>query len=263
MNDEGAEPCPKCGHRRLASETGAAGECPRCGVIYEKYRARQARFAAGTRILAVDGEAPAGAPAQEDAPLRALLLRLPERYDPVVFWGRAAALAGSLAWGLWFMFQPLRGEAIGSSFLHRADLPFHEFGHVLFRPFGEWLMFLGGSLFQCLLPLILAAYFLRWQRQPFSAAICLWWCGQNCIDVAPYIADARAMALPLVGEWSDEMVSIRDLRHDWHNILAPLHALQHDHALAVLAKLTGSALMAVSWGWGGALLAGQYRQSRE
>lgn len=258
-----AEPCPKCGHRRLESEAGPAGECPRCGVIYEKYRARQARFDAGTRILAVDGEPVAGAPVEPDASLRALLLHLPERYDPLVFWGSALALAGSIAWGLWFMFQPLTGLGIGSSFLHRADLPFHEFGHVLFRPFGDWLMFLGGSLFQCLLPLILAAYFLRWQRQPFSAAICLWWCGQNCIDVAPYIADARAMALPLVGEWSDEMVSIRDLRHDWHNILLPLHWLPYDHALAMTAKLVGSLLMVMSWTWGGLLLRGQLRLSRQ
>jgi hypothetical protein len=258
-----AEPCPRCGHQRLESEAAAApGECPRCGVIYDKYRLHQARFAAGTRILAVDGEAVADAapPPEERPALRALLLRLPGRRDPLAFWGSALALAVSIPWGLWFMFQPLRGESIGSSFLHYADLPFHEFGHALFRFFGDWLMFLGGSLFQCLLPLLLAGYFLFRQQQPFSAALCLWWCGQNFIDVAPYIADARAMALPLVGEWSDEMVAIRDLRHDWHNILLPLHALQHDHAIAVIAKLTGSALMLLSWAWGGLLLAGQYRQ---
>ncbi len=208
----------------------------------------------------------AAAQTEEDLPLaarlRAILLRLPERYDPVVFYGSGVVLAGSLAWGLWFILQPVSGESIGGSFLHRADLPFHEFGHVLFRPFGQWLMFLGGSLFQCLMPLILAAYFLRWQRQPFSAAMCLWWCGQNFIDVAPYIGDARAMALPLVGEWSDEMVSIRDLRHDWHNILGPLHMLPYDHSLAVMAKLIGSGLMLLSWIWGGLLLAMQYRLSR-
>jgi hypothetical protein len=258
-----AEPCPKCGHRRLEGEPAAPGECPRCGVIYDKYRARQARFDAGTRIVEIDGGPVEGAPPpQPDSSLRALLLHAPERYDPAVFWGSAAVLAGSIAWGLWFMLQPLHGLGIGSSFLHRCDLPFHEFGHVLFRPFGQWLMFLGGSLFQCLLPLILAAYFLRWQRQPFSAAICLWWCGQNFIDVAPYIADARDMALPLTGEWSDEVAAMRDLRHDWHNILLPLHALEHDHALALTAKLIGSALMLLSWLWGGALLLGQYRLSQ-
>jgi len=70
------------------------------------------------------------------------------------------------------------------------------------------------------------------------------------------------MALPLVGEWSDEMVAIRDLRHDWHNILLPLHALQHDHAVAAIAKLIGSVLMLLSWLWAGVVLRGQYRLSQ-
>jgi len=265
--NDAADPCPKCGYQRLASDPAPAGECPRCGVIYARYLASQMRFAVSTRVVAVGDEAVAAARTVDELPLRArlwgMLWRLPARYDPLVFWGSAAVLAGSVAWGLWFMLQPVSGMSIGGSFLHRADLPFHEFGHVLFRPFGEWLMFLGGSLFQCLMPLILVVYFLRWQQQPFSAAMCLWWCGQNFIDVAPYIADARAMALPLVGEWSDEVVSIRDLRHDWHNILLPLHALAHDHQLAVLAKLSGSALMLLAWAWGGLLLAGQYRRSQQ
>jgi len=259
-----AEPCPKCGHLRGEDEPGNAGECPRCGVIYEKYRAHQVRFASSTTVIAVGEEAVAASRSEDDLSpgerLRAMFWHLPEHFDPLVFYGSCAVLAGSLVWGLWFIVQPVSGESIGSSFLHRADLPFHEFGHVLFRPFGQWLMFLGGSLFQCLMPLILAGYFLRWQRQPFSAAMCLWWCGQNFIDVAPYIGDARAMALPLVGEWSDEMVAIRDLRHDWHNILGPLHALQYDHALAALSKLIGSGLMLLSWAWGGLLLAGQWRR---
>jgi hypothetical protein len=30
--------CPKCSYERKASDGGPAGECPSCGVIYEKYR---------------------------------------------------------------------------------------------------------------------------------------------------------------------------------------------------------------------------------
>lgn len=261
------EPCPKCGHVRQPAEAGAAGECPHCGVIYEKYRAQQARFAAATRVVAQGDAAVEAARTEQDLSprerLRALLWPPPGRYDPLVFYGSSLTLAGSVLWGLWFMLQPVDGMSIGDSFLHRADLPFHEFGHVLFRPFGEWLMFLGGSLFQCLLPLLLAVYFLRWQRQPFSAAMCLWWCGQNFIDVAPYIADARAMALPLTGEWSDDIVAMRNLRHDWHNILLPLHWLPYDHQLALLSKGIGSLLMLLSWAWGGALLATQWGVSRQ
>jgi hypothetical protein len=247
-----AEPCPKCGYARQEVETVPATECPRCGVIYQKYREHQARFAANTRI-----ETPE-APFEEEPPLRRrlwdALWEVPERTDPLVWWGSCAAWAGSLVWGMWFVLQRWNAISIGESFLHRVNLPFHEFGHVLFRPFGTWLMFLGGSLFQCVLPLILLGYFLRWQRQPFSASICLWWCGQNFIDIAPYIGDATVMALPLVGEWSDEVASIRDLRHDWHNILAPLGWLRYDHTLGILAKGVGTTLFGLSWLWGAVLL---------
>ncbi|MFP5305132.1 MAG: zinc ribbon domain-containing protein, partial [Gammaproteobacteria bacterium] len=148
--------------------------------------------------------------------------------------------------------------AVWQSFLHNVDLPFHEFGHVLFRPFGEWMMYLGGSLFQCLLPLLLAGYFVFRQGQPFSAAVCLWWCGQNFIDVAPYIGDARALALPLIGEFSEEAVDLRAFRHDWHNVLGALGWLNYDQRLAALAKGSGVLLMLLSWVWGGLLLRIQY-----
>jgi hypothetical protein len=35
--------CPKCGYRRGPDEVVPDGECPRCGVVYEKYRAARAR----------------------------------------------------------------------------------------------------------------------------------------------------------------------------------------------------------------------------
>src|SRR5262249_12036819 len=140
---------------------------------------------------------------------------VPERVDQTVFYGRCAALAMVVLWGAWFIWQPWDSEDIGASFLHRPDLAFHEFGHVLFRPFGEFMTFLGGSLFPSLLPLLLAAHSIFKLRQPFAAAICLWWAGQNLIDVAPYIGDARALALPLTGEYSEEIASMRAFRHDW------------------------------------------------
>jgi hypothetical protein len=257
-----AEPCPKCGYVRQPEDAGAAGECPRCGVIYEKYLQQQARAAAATRIIAVGAEQVEAEQAGESlrARLWAALTAMPEQVDPVVFYGACAAYALFLLWGLWFIVQPYNSMAVEESFLHRANLPFHEFGHVLFRPFGEWLMFLGGSLFQCLLPLLLAGYFVFGQRQPFSASVCLWWAGQNFIDVAPYIADARMMALPLTGEWSDEIVNVREFRHDWHNILGPLGLLDQDHALARASKGIGVALMLVSWIWGGLLLRAQRRR---
>ena len=42
--------------------------------------------------------------------------------------------------------------------LDAVDLPIHETGHLVFAPFGEFLQFLGGSLFQVLFPLAFVAY---------------------------------------------------------------------------------------------------------
>ncbi|MBL6750265.1 MAG: hypothetical protein ISP90_07065 [Nevskia sp.] len=255
-----SEPCPKCGYLRQPQDAGSAGECPRCGVIYAKYLEHLARAQASTRIVAAGETAAGGDGGSFFETQFAKLGEVPERVDPVVFYGSCAAYALFALWGLWFIVQPFNSLALGESFLHRADLPFHEFGHVLFRPFGDWLMFLGGSLFQCLLPLIVGGYFLFWQRQPFSASICLWWAGQNFIDVAPYIADAQRMALPLTGEWSDDVAAARQWRHDWHNILQPLGLLGWDQGLAHLSKSVGTLLMVTSWAWGGMLLRRQWRR---
>ena len=254
--DMAATPCPKCGYQRRSEEAAPTGECPQCGIIYEKYRERLAKIEASTRIEGVDAGLQSTASLRER--LRSALWFEPESIDPLVFYGGCIAWAGTVLWGLWFIFQPWNSRAVGSSFLHRCNLPFHEFGHILFAPFGRWMMFLGGSLFQCLLPLMLCGYFLLRQRQPFSASICLWWCAQNFIDVAPYIGDATNMVLPLTGEWSDDIVNMRAERHDWHNILAPLGWLPYDHRIAGLSKTIGALLMLLSWSWGGRLL---YRQS--
>src|SRR5690606_31724218 len=124
---------------------------------------------------------------------------------------------------------------IGGSFLHSVNLPFHEYGHLMFSPFGTFWMFLGGSLFQILLPLFPLAYFMVWQRDNFAAAMMLWWCGQNFIDVAPYIADAQLRAIPLT--------SGREESHDWWNLLQMANALDWADAYANLCFTLGSSVI--------------------
>ncbi|MBU2713909.1 hypothetical protein [Zooshikella harenae] len=60
-------------------------------------------------------------------------------------------------WGLSLIFSSIASNAAGSSFLH---LPFHEAGHVIFRPFGNFMTSLGGTLGQLLMPLICFYVFL-------------------------------------------------------------------------------------------------------
>jgi hypothetical protein len=79
---------------------------------------------------------------------------------------------------------------MSASLMHLVLLPFHEFGHILFMPFGEFMTLLGGSIFQVLMPLLLGGYFLVRNRDPFAASLMLWWASAGVLDTAPYIYDA-------------------------------------------------------------------------
>jgi hypothetical protein len=122
--------------------------------------------------------------------------------------------------------------------LSDVDLAIHEFGHMLFMPFGiqflgNTMMILGGSLTQVAFPLIFFGYFLRKhddapRRDVFAAMVCLWWSGINLLSVAIYCADSRAGQLMLIdgstGQESDG--------HDWNNLLTRWGLLEHDTVIA-------------------------------
>lgn len=57
---------------------------------------------------------------------------------------------------------------------HNLHLPIHEAGHFIFIPFGEWMHFLGGSLFQVVFPLAFSVSFLL-RKELFSALLVLLW----------------------------------------------------------------------------------------
>ncbi|WP_374349800.1 hypothetical protein [Chitinimonas sp.] len=205
----------------------------------------------------------AGNASEASTALRDYLLPLDTQTPTSSLIGQALLWLGLVVWGIHFIRCDWRDGDAAESFLHGVNLAFHEFGHLLLRPFGEWLTFLGGSLLQCLLPLIIVVVFLLRERQPFSASVALWWAGQNLIDVAPYIGDARAMSLPLVGEWHEEMIELRALRHDWRNLLEPLGLLAWDHRLAALAHFLGSGVIMLSWAWGACYLLASWRRQQE
>lgn len=73
-----------------------------------------------------------------------LLFQTPEQVDPVAFWSRAALLVAFAIWGFVLIGQDYRTGEIGSAFLHRPLLIFHEAGNVVFGLFGEWATVLGG-----------------------------------------------------------------------------------------------------------------------
>jgi hypothetical protein len=137
------------------------------------------------------------------------------------------------------------GPAAAESFLHLPNLVFHEAGHVLFLPFGRFVSVLGGSAFQVLVPLICGGSFLRQQGNRFGCAVCAWWAGQSLVDVAPYVADARALQLVLIGGYTGAQVE----GHDWEYLLTQLGLLQWDRALGRLTHLAGSLVMIGALVW--------------
>jgi hypothetical protein len=166
-----------------------------------------------------------------------------EALSGVTRWARIALVAGLAYWTLQFAFTPL-GEDAMDAFIHLPNLVFHEAGHLIFSPLGDFMSVLGGSLMQVLIPVVAAIAFVR-QQQPFGAAICVWWAGQNLVDLAPYIADARALQLVLLGGRTGAEVE----GHDWEFILGRLRLLHRDQVLGRIAHGCGMVIMLTSLGF--------------
>ncbi len=165
-----------------------------------------------------------------------------------IIWGRAAVLVGLSAWTVAFARGPM--GAATDSVLHLPNLVIHEAGHVLFGLFGHFVGVLGGSLLQCLVPLVCAVAFLR-QRDRFGAAVCSWWAGQNLLDLAPYIADARALQLVLLGGATGAEVE----GHDWEYLLSTLGWARWDTTIGLWTRRAGLLTMVAAIALGAVSLA--------
>ncbi|MEZ4528008.1 MAG: zinc ribbon domain-containing protein [Desulfobacterales bacterium] len=249
--------CPKCDFR---ADTDFS-ECPRCGIVIEKYLKARERKSAGKaerERSKWDGMAVLTRLAAEIiSRVKENMFRVTPDMNPIAFWGRVLLFAILMIWGTRFLFSSVESNAVGESFWHLVNLPFHEFGHILFRPFGQLITSLGGTLGQLLMPLICLSVFLIQTGDAFAASACLWWLGQNFMDIAPYINDARAGVLPLLGGNTGQTSPYGF--HDWEYILTETGFIRYDHSIALAAHGLGSAIMLISFAWAGFLLWKQYR----
>ena len=151
-----------------------------------------------------------------------------------IWYGRALLLL----WLAWVGVEHLR-DSLYSSLFGGLNLGIHEAGHLLFRFNGEFLAVAGGTILQLAAPVGAAVMFLR-QPDFFALSVCGAWLATNFYNVATYMADARAMELPLlsVGGGSDVI-------HDWHYMLSHLHLLAWDTRFASLTRLIAFLAM---WG---------------
>jgi hypothetical protein len=95
------------------------------------------------------------------------------------------------------------------------------------------------------------------RRNTFGGSASLWWLGQNFTDIAPYINDARALELILIGGVTGREVD----GHDWENILGTLGWLRYDHLIAHMSYTLGIVLMVVALIWGGYILHRQWKNA--
>jgi hypothetical protein len=112
--------------------------------------------------------------------------------------------------------------------LDGANFLFHEAGHLIFRPFGEFLHFLGGTLGQLFFPVVCTGYF-WWKGQRFSAAATMCWLAQSLFNISVYAGDAVVTNLPI----------IEGTIHDWNWMLSRLGWLRHTAKIAWTIYLTG------------------------
>ena len=145
------------------------------------------------------------------------------------------AFAALLAWLTWGAFHDAYGNV---PIVSDVSTAIHEFGHMLFMPFGipilgGTMVILGGSLTEVAFPLLFVGYFLRKRedgrrRDVFAAMVCLWWSAIGLLATAIYCADSRAGKLMLL----DGLTGQESEGHDWYNLLDRWGLLEHDTQIA-------------------------------
>jgi len=121
----------------------------------------------------------------------------------------------------------------GLLFIDMATLIVHEGGHNLFGWFGPTIGLWGGTMLQWLVPFLLAVYFFS-QRETAGFVFCLFFFFENWLYTATYMADARALVLPLVTTGDPEFA-----RHDFNAIFSSLGVLDYDTKIAMTVRLLG------------------------
>ena len=156
-----------------------------------------------------------------------------ESWKTVTSWQVAAASAGCAV-----LFYSLKTEGFLAIVLDSANLMFHEAGHPIFGLLGSTMELYGGTLGQLVFPIVaMIAFWAR--REPIGCMVGSVWFFENFLNIARYMADARAQVLPLVGGGE----------HDWANIFGRWGVLSKDTAIAQFVETAGWLGMIGAWIW--------------
>jgi len=148
-----------------------------------------------------------------------------------------------------WMYRGYPGDPLHTTIFDGISLGFHEAGHAVFTWTGNrFLTVAGGTIFELGIPLAAGAYLLWKQKDPFGAAVCVFWLGTALWHTAAYAGDARAQVLPLVSPFGP----VDSSSHDWTYLLMRVGKLSHDREIAGQFRLLARAAML------GSLIAGAW-----
>lgn len=203
--------CPYCG-----AANGLESEF--CGVCYKKLHvpAEVRAEVIAQEVLAVNPSTP-----------RTAALDAGEPRPAVRLWARLAVIAGLF----FFYTRWLKIENYFSP-LDFVNLAFHEAGHIFLDFLGRFIMTLGGSMFQLLIPAVCLVHLMR-RNANLGWQLCLFWIGENLLNISVYAGDAIRQELPLVGGGV----------HDWTYLLTEIGLIAHPAGVAKFIFLTGSAVI--------------------
>jgi len=210
-NGEDLTKCPYCG-----AANALDGEF--CGACYKKLHipVEVRAEAKAEKILAAAGR-PRPEPVGGGGPsLPAFRL-----------WARLAIISG-----LFFFYTRWLNHETYFSFLDYVNLAFHEAGHIFLGFLGRFIMTLGGTIFQLLIPAVCLVHLLR-RGANLGWQLCLFWIGENLLNVSVYAGDAIKQELPLVGGGV----------HDWTYLLTETGLIAHPAGVAKVIFLSGSAVI--------------------
>lgn len=248
--------CPKCLFEQNENRTS----CPKCGIYFDKYLKYHGQD--NTENQPPDSSIVYTQSLSEkikNYDWSDRFFYVDEETNGLFLAGRCIIFFIIFIWGWLFIFSSIESNYVGESFMHLINLPFHEAGHIIFRPFGSFFTSLGGTLGQMLIPIMCLWTFLFKYRNTFGAAICLWWFGQNFLDIAPYINDARAGVLPLLGGNTGHTAPYGF--HDWEYLLTETGLLPYDQFIARLSFFIGSVIILIALIWSGFLLFKQVKNA--
>jgi hypothetical protein len=216
--------------------------CPRCQAAAAGKPARHPK--AEPVPAAPAPTQPPAVPAKSAASLQSLPRRV---WADAMNWCRGRYWWARLPLVVFFAYMLVRHlqDPEYSGLFDGINLGIHELGHYVFMAFGRFMHAAGGTILQCLAPLISIIVFWR-QRDYFAMLLCLGWLSTNLFGVATYMADARAREHFLVAPGVGVIAPGDDnAGHDWTYMFRTTGLMLHDRQIAFWTRALATALMAL------------------